>query len=205
MPSASISAAPQSMPLAARRPSPRARSHELRELRVDVEVRRACASCASATSLEHVARRRRSRRSSRRRPRPRPFHRPPNADLLARREVARVAVRVVEQLARTRSCAASASCVGHDALARCSRSRVQLAAASGARRSRWYITGCVKRRLVDLVVAVAAVAPQVDHHVALELLAERDRQLAPRARRPRGRRRSRGRSAPGSILATSVG
>ena len=32
-------------------------------------------------------------------------------------------------------------------------------------------------RLVLLVVAVLAVAPQVDHHVALELLAERDRQL----------------------------
>ena len=71
--------------------------------------------------VEHRRRRRRSRRSSRRRPSRDPFHSPPNAKhLLARHEVARVALGVVEQLAELASMRRSASSavstpVGHEA------------------------------------------------------------------------------------------
>ena len=43
-----------------------------------------------------------------------------------------------------------------------------------------YISGWVKRRLVALVVAEAAIAVHVDDHVALERLAELDGELARR-------------------------
>ncbi len=53
-------------------------------------------------------------------------------------------------------------------------------------------------RLVALVVAVAAVADEVDHDVVAEALAVRHAPAGRSGRPPRGRRRSRGRSAPGS-------
>ena len=52
-------------------------------------------------------------------------------------------------------------------------------------------------RVVALVVAVAAVADEVDDHVLVERSGGSRRRAGPPGRRPRGRRRSRGRSAPG--------
>ncbi len=53
-----------------------------------------------------------------------------------------------------------------------------------------------ERRLVGLVVPVAAVADHVDHDVLVERAGGSRRRSARPARRPRGRHRSRGRSAP---------
>ena len=54
--------------------------------------------------------------------------------------------------------------------------RAQISRTVGCAAIFWYISGCVKRRLVPLVVAVAAVADQVDQEVALELRAVGERQ-----------------------------
>ena len=61
-----------------------------------------------------------------------------------------------------------------------------------------------QRRVVGLVVTAAAVADHVDDDVLVERLRGTRRPAARRGRTPRGRRRSRGRSAPGSSRATSV-